>query len=245
MSVAAINASKSKFAKKLDKKINKISSQVKLLNEKLKGNYTSRFIDINWDGRPKRYDLINKLIQEYGYKTYLEIGCRSDTTFVSVTVDHRVGVDPASGGTHRMTSDEYFANHNEKFDIIFIDGLHVYEQVIKDIKNAVKVLNDNGTIIMHDCLPNNCLAQYDFKLINQWNGDVWKAFVEARTLPDIDAAVCMIDHGVGVIRKRKNTNMVNLKCDNFKDLKYPQFLDNYKEWTNPVEYSDIMDFIKK
>ena len=35
-----------------------------------------------------------------------------------------VGVDPLLGGTHRMTSDAFFAANADAFDLIFIDGLH-------------------------------------------------------------------------------------------------------------------------
>ena len=44
-----------------------------------------------------------------------------------------IGVDPMSGGTHRMTSDEFFRRNREqwhyKFDLVFIDGLHEVSRV--------------------------------------------------------------------------------------------------------------------
>ena len=53
-----------------------------------------------------------------------------------------------------MTSDNYFFNNkNNLFDLIFLDGLHTYEQTIKDIFNSLKTLKKNGVIIVHDCLP--------------------------------------------------------------------------------------------
>ena len=52
-----------------------------------------------------------------------------------------------------MTSDEFFENNEIYFDCIFIDALHIYEQVRKDILNSVKFLNTHGIIIIHDCLP--------------------------------------------------------------------------------------------
>lgn len=54
-----------------------------------------------------------------------------DPIFPSTTLRGRagtfevvVGVDPLLGGTHRMTSDAFFAANTEHFDLIFIDGLH-------------------------------------------------------------------------------------------------------------------------
>ena len=46
-----------------------------------------------------------------------------------------------------------FLKNHSYFDIIFLDGLHNYEQTIKDINNALKFLNEKGAIIVHDCLP--------------------------------------------------------------------------------------------
>jgi predicted O-methyltransferase YrrM len=37
-----------------------------------------------------------------------------------------------------------------KYDMVFIDGDHSAEAVIKDIKNSLKILSHNGIIVMHD-----------------------------------------------------------------------------------------------
>ena len=89
----------------------------------------------------------------------------------------KVGVDPLQGGTLRMTSDEYFKKSKDKFDLIFLDGLHTYEQTIKDINNSLNFINDNGLIIIHDCLPKKIWNQIVPRMYGHWNGDVWKAIV--------------------------------------------------------------------
>ena len=40
-----------------------------------------------------------------------------------------------------------------KFDLIFIDGLHLANQVQKDIENSLKFIKDEGFIVLHDCNP--------------------------------------------------------------------------------------------
>jgi hypothetical protein len=84
------------------------------------------------DYHSDRRDIIKYLTNRYQYKHYLEIGCASDDTFrfVRNIYEYAVGVDPSQGGTHRMTSDEFFQQNNLTFDIIFIDGLHTGEQVL-------------------------------------------------------------------------------------------------------------------
>jgi hypothetical protein len=79
----------------------------------------------------KRTDLIAFIQKRYQYKSYLEIGCNDDTNFdkVKQLFSRVVCVDPEKGGTMRMTSDEYFINNQDTYDLIFIDGLHEAHQV--------------------------------------------------------------------------------------------------------------------
>ena len=79
-----------------------------------------------------RIAFINKAISKFADCNYLEIGVADNTTFSSIPLPltNKIGVDPSNGGTHRMTSDEFFSK-NQKFNVIFIDGLHIYEQCQK------------------------------------------------------------------------------------------------------------------
>lgn len=232
---------KAEFANKLRKMRMKMRRRIGVTKEFLAGNYTSKTIAMDWTDKPLRSQLINRIIEINGYRKYLEIGCRDNACFDVIRCEYKVGVDPNSGGTLRMTSDEFFEKSKETFDIIFIDGLHTYEQVRLDIINSMKVLNEGGTIIMHDCLPLSCLAQYQFPVIDAWNGDVWKAFVEARTYPDLDAATCLIDHGVGVLKKRRNADPLTLPMT-AKKLNYAFLVDDYQRLLNTINYDQALDF---
>jgi len=103
----------------------------------------------------KRWDLINYLIEKFNYKTYLEIGVDSGTCFSNVIVIDKVSVDPAieyswAQPTFKMTSDEFFANNNLKFDIIFIDGNHDKKYVLEDAVLCFKKLKLGGWMIFDD-----------------------------------------------------------------------------------------------
>ena len=75
----------------------------------------------------------------------------------------------------KSSSDEYFKNSNEKFDIIYIDGWHEAAQVYKDLNNSWNNLNVNGLIICDDYfygdlklnassnLPANAINQFLFE----------------------------------------------------------------------------------
>lgn len=160
-----------------------------------------------------RTDLINLACRITNAKSYLEIGCNLNQVFDFVNCPHKVGVDPARGGTLRMTSDEYFATHNEKFDVIFIDGLHYYEQVKKDFENSIRVLNNNGMIIFHDMLPLNpkwavVPVPENLETYGCWMGDVWKMAFDLIAMPDIKFRLVMMDNGCGVVTKGRQEPIV-------------------------------------
>jgi hypothetical protein len=102
-----------------------------------------------------------------------------------------------------MTSDEFFEKHiAQKYDIIFIDGLHIFEQVYKDILNSLNNLNDSGTIVVHDCNPVFEITQRRVRASDAWHGDVWKAILKLKTeKKDIEVCTVDTDEGCGIIRK--------------------------------------------
>lgn len=203
----------------------------------------NKTIKYNWESFPRRYDIINKIIIKRNYTSYLEIGCFKDETFNQINIKKKIGVDPTSGGNLRMTSDQFFKDNKEKFDLIFIDGLHVYEQVIKDIFNSIKVLKENGIILVHDCLPRKLWYQTPTRMSDTWNGDVWKAIVECRTLENIDTYTCLADEGIGVIKLQKNNNPLNLKLSNFKNLKYKEYYTNRESLMNIITVEKLINQI--
>lgn len=215
-----------------------------LLNKIYHFFFSERFgkkIDYNFDNTKSRLDLLQLIIKKKKYKTYLEIGCDKNQVFSKIKIK-KIGVDPVSGGNFRGTSDEFFKKNKKKFDCIFIDGLHEYQQVLKDIKNSIRFLNDDGMILLHDCLPTKIKYQRVPRASYVWNGDVWKAIVEVRTWDYIDTCTILIDQGIGVIKKEKNKDTLKLKIKNFENLKFSYLYYNYKKLMRVVKYED---FIKK
>jgi glycosyltransferase involved in cell wall biosynthesis len=102
----------------------------------------------------------------------------------------------------KLTSDEYFKSINilddnseivsidsddciDIYDVIFIDGMHHCENVLRDFNNSIKILNKNGVIFIDDCIPLNYNEQLKIPLKHyyengilkyreEWTGDVWK-----------------------------------------------------------------------
>ena len=210
-----------------------------IYNSIFKENFKKK-LHFDWVKYPARYDIIKKIIEKKKYSSYLEIGCFEDETFNKINIDKKVGVDPNSGGNVRLTSDNFFKINKDTFDIIFIDGLHTFEQVKKDITNSLNILNKNGVLLLHDCLPQKVRDQASPRAHEHWNGDVWKAIVECRTQKDIDTYTCFADQGIGVIFKRPNHNILNLNYKNFKKIKFKDYYYNYKEYMNLIDVKDLL-----
>lgn len=171
-----------------------------------------------------RTEIINLYAKKISAQSYLEIGVRSaNDNFNHIKIPKKIGVDPGLEGvfegTHCMTSDEYFLQNTETFDIVFIDGLHEQKQVSKDIENSLLVLNERGVIICHDMNPRIKEHQlsnkdpYRHKYVEEqkrlgnneyglWTGDCWKSFVFLRsTRRDLEMFVVDTDFGVGIIKR--------------------------------------------
>lgn len=186
--------------------------------------------------------LLNNLIKRYNYKVYLEIGCADDTCFNAIQVETKLGCDPASGGTHRMTSDEFFEKTKLTFDLIFIDGLHWSEQVTRDISNGLKFLNKNGMIVLHDCNPPTALIASYPRESGEWTGDCWKAIVHCRQIPYLDCIVGNFDCGCGMIREKKNTEL--LVMDKwYSKLAYEELDRNRKDWLRLKSYPEVIQWL--
>ena len=219
-------------------KINRFKKIInKLYYEFFVENFRDK-ISFNFPEDYFRWDLIDYLIQKNKFENYLEIGCDDDQLFSKVNIRNKIGVDPVSGGNIRKKSDDFFSTNKDKFDLIFIDGLHVYEQVKKDILNSLKFLNENGMILVHDCMPDSLSKQAVPRYKMKWNGDVWKAIVDLRQREDLEIYTCEIDEGIGIITKKKNTSILKLDKP-VKKLKFKDYFNNYNEYLRVIELPDF------
>jgi hypothetical protein len=204
-----------------------------------------------------RTDVINFLIDKYNYKTYLEIGVANTAlNFTHVNAEHKVGVDPGEVGgiQYNITSDDFFTQNRSRFDIIFIDGMHEYHHVYRDITNSLKCLNDNGIVVMHDCNPTTeamqlvpntsdgnwsdsewqSFVEMRSKITDsgEWTGDTWKAFVKFRTETQHHfMCVVDIDYGIGIV---KPTSKLVDRFVNNDILSYDNLVKNKSNWLNLI-----------
>ncbi len=214
----------------LQKKINKV--YYFLFKERF-----SKKINFNYEDIP-RWDLIDFLNTKHKFSSYLEIGCDNDELFSKINIDNKIGIDPEKGGNLKITSDNFFLQNSKKFDCIFIDGLHIYDQVKRDILNSLKFLNKNGFVLVHDCLPESLSKQAVPRYRLNWNGDVWKAIVDLRQDPYLEIFTCNIDQGISIIQKKANSNVLKIN-KKISSLKFEDFYYNYNEFMRVITYEEF------
>ncbi len=191
-----------------------------------------------------RWDLLNLLIDTKGFQKYLEIGIDKYDNFDKVRCPYKIGVDPVydnhmqpnGGFIVGTTSDLFFQQNQDIFDLVFVDGLHLYEQAAKDIVNSWNTLKVGGFIVIHDCIPlSKIMADRSMetarKAGSNWNGDVFRAIKWFKdTYPDVLLKILFIDNGLGIIHKQDN-RVLPPPGDLQEYLKYdfPWLQDHYYE----------------
>ena len=191
-----------------------------------------------------RVSLIQIVIQKIEAKVYLEIGVFNGYSFLKTICKNKIGIDPCfkikiikkiysyftnitniNNKYFSMTSDEFFKNYKNILisyppEVIFIDGLHRFEQTLQDCYNSLNYLADGGVIILHDCSPPSEASatpalsvpeaeqiwktHHDAGWTNEWCGDSWKTIpFLIKNNPELNVSVLNTDYGLGIISKKK------------------------------------------
>jgi len=188
-----------------------------------------------------RWEVINRLVEKYGYASYLEVGVKDGVCFSQIKCTLRTGIDIKPLFIRRrvvaMSSDEFFSVTRSKYDIIFIDGDHREEQVDRDIQNALKHLAPGGTIVMHDCNPPKEEYANAEREENQllWSGTAYRSFLKLRGTPgNLKMCVVDIDWGCGIIQRGKQ-DMADIP----DDYTWDDFDANRKKWLNLISVKEF------
>ncbi len=177
---------------------------------------------------------LNHLARELGARSYLEIGVFGGDTFQKVEVDKKTGIDPEfqfnwkdinndnSVILREISSDCYFESLDpgQCFDLVFIDGLHTYDQTYRDLQNTLRHSNPRSVVLIDDTIPcdvfSTCRDQQECIRLrtiagglptdNRWHGDTYK-LIPLLALFNSDMNFCTIsDRGnPQTLVWRKNT----------------------------------------
>lgn len=155
-----------------------------------------------------RTEVLNVLISVNGLDSYLEIGVAGGENLAQIIAPIRQSVDPCADATYQMTSDDFFALSLglDRYDVIFIDGLHEEDQCRRDLEHALARLSDRGWIVAHDANPPTEWHQrpvQQFEPGSHWNGTVWKALIRFRSEhPELELCTLDLDSGCALLRRR-------------------------------------------
>ncbi|MEM6824653.1 MAG: class I SAM-dependent methyltransferase [Pseudomonadota bacterium] len=139
------------------------------------------------------------------FEWYLEIGARRGRTFratrsrtIAVDPYFRLGQDPlgTKGELHlfQSTSDAFFESgflerNGIAVSMAFLDGMHLFEFLLRDFANTERAATPGSIIALHDCYPSNTeMTTRDLDNLpnGPWTGDVWKLVpILAEYRPDL------------------------------------------------------------
>ncbi|MBN1130869.1 MAG: class I SAM-dependent methyltransferase [Chitinispirillaceae bacterium] len=206
-----------------------------------------------------RTGIVQAAIDAVTARRYLEIGVARGANFLRVKAPVKVAVDPFMAVPFswivkrvvrnpsnilnryvRTTSDRFFQNlpGRRAFDVIFIDGLHTYEQSLRDVDNSLRHLSPKGIILLHDCNPprSDSAAEHPPERETAtipWCGEVWKTIVHLRAISrDRSVQVIDCDLGVGILVPVPPRERLPMNPATIPSLTYDDLEANRAAWLN-------------
>jgi hypothetical protein len=222
--------------------------------------------------------VIQQILDKKLASTYLEIGVARGSNFFAIRANRKIAVDPnfafsksrkikwifknfynLKAKYYQLSSDSFFANakFSYSWDLVFIDGIHTYQQSLKDVNNSLSNLSETGVIVLHDCNPPHEAAAYPADSLDhafslnlpgwtgEWCGDVWKAICYLRsTRKDLKIFVLDCDHGLGIITKGKSENHLELSELDLANMTYDDLSRNKNQLLNLKDATYFFEFLE-
>jgi len=134
-------------------------------------------------GNLDKYQTLKSLHDFYKPNLYLEIGVQKGRS-LDLASCKAIGVDPyprtvakKNQEIYGITSDDFFASFDiELPDLVFIDGLHLFEQALKDFINVEYISHKDTVIVIDDIFPSHPSQSLRNRCTTKWTGDVWKVY---------------------------------------------------------------------
>jgi hypothetical protein len=203
-------------------------------------------------------DAMHRILQP---ATYVEVGVATGATLAFAESSTRVfGIDPEPNLRFSLpglvtvfaeSSDDFFAQHARQqiesgsVDLAFIDGLHVFRQAARDLRNVASYMNAQGLIVVHDVVPPDAKCADARRRTHLWPGDVYKllpfillAYPEAdpfmvRTYP---TGLLIVRNPAAIKEAQVSGDELERALDNADNVSVEQF---YSDWLSLVPaYAD-------
>ena len=221
--------------------------------------------------------VIQTFLNMFERPDYLEIGVDAGQTFQAVNAASKTAVDPAfkfpvppnSDGNpvkyHQVTSDVFFAGvapTGARFDVVFVDGLHTFEQVLRDTLNAVSMLKPFGVVVVDDITPNSyhsalpSLTQAfqvrdyvsrwhpELEADATWMGDVYKLAFFVRSFVQQVSFASVQESQSQLVLWRQAREAEHLGSDTMRDLAFLDFKDTVLR-RDVFEFRPLADIVRE
>ena len=214
------------------------------------------------------YNFLRLLHKTIKPKKYLEIGVCDGSSIVlanSSTVCY--GVDPAPNikvnlseniTIYTQTSDDFFKDYKEanvsdkKFDFAFIDGMHLFDFVLRDFINTEKHCNKNAIIALHDTIPRDEETSRRDNLGGFWTGDVYKfVLILKKYRPDLKILNTDAKPSGVLLVKNLDPESTVLSdnydkiVEEYMGMEYSEIESNKVEALSIKSYKEYKKFLKK
>ena len=190
--------------------------------------------------------LLEEIHRRLRPRTYLEIGVNEGHSLrLALPGTRAVGIDPeprlresVDAAVFSLTSDDFFARHDLAavlqglpLDLVFIDGMHLFEFALRDLINVGRYSAPTTTVLLHDCYPISAETATREHLTYLWTGDVWKVILCLKEYcPDVDVRVVDAPPaGLGIVRRLDRAASARLQA------RYDEIVDRFLT----VEYSTL------
>lgn len=212
---------------------------------------------------------LNWMLDHYNGARYLEVGVFKGVTFSRIQAERKVAVDPKfhfdvpppsqHADHHETTSDVYFSNiaKDAVFDVVFLDGLHTYEQTFRDFCNTILHVHDKSIIVIDDTIPNDPYsALRDQKLAvesreqhggkgRSWHGDTYKCVLAIHDFFPAFSYVTVMNDGnpqTVIWRESRNSSPTFGRAEHIGQMDYFDFRRRIALF-NPVTNDQMKELV--
>lgn len=165
-------------------------------------------------GDVHKHDLLSRFHVHLAPRLYLEIGVGGGFGLARA-LGRAIGVDPRpqldlkvtlGEKTHilPMSSDAFFRTAAAEYlvpppDLVFIDGMHLFEFVLRDFMNVEKHAHPATLVVIDDIFPCHPSQATRRRRSTAWTGDVWKLHAVLREWrPDL-TLIALNAHSTGLL----------------------------------------------